>query len=181
MRNLRQKMLSSKGAPPIAAKGPQDCKPLTLEQFKGATIYVAKAFMSAALLPKEFFTGVPLTGSILSNEGTQRTLLATFAHFKDKNLTLNFFCRYKALLQFQATHDLSQWVISQPGIEYGIFNMDILALAARHPLLPSGEFESTSFISELKAMSTESVEATEEKPTEPIFNQTLYAQQRMVA
>src|SRR5574337_448669 len=84
----------------ITAKGPQDCVPLTLEQIAGAMTYVAKAFLSAAVLPsKQFFAGANTSG-LLSSEGSQRTLLAAYAHFgQDPNRALSFFMRFRALLQ----------------------------------------------------------------------------------
>lgn len=139
---------------PIGAKGPQDCIPLSAEQFTGATVYVAKAFLSAALLPKDFFEGVPLT-SALSQDSAQRTLLAAYVHFKQNgNLALSFFCRYKALLMLHASTDLSQWVTQAEGSEYAVFSPEILELAARHPMLASGQFEADTFIKQLQALTT---------------------------
>ncbi len=159
----------------IVAKGPQDCAPLTPEQFAGATVYVAKAFLSAALLPKDFFAGVPITSS-MSKDAEQRTLLAAYAHFKQNGvLSLSFYCRYKALLRLSVTADVSKWVTQQEGSEYAVFSADILSLAARHPILPTGHFDSESFIAHLTAM-TRAIENEEaEAANEDIAEERLTA------
>lgn len=158
----------------IVAKGPQDCVPLTPEQFVGATVYVAKAFLSAALLPKDFFAGVPVT-SAFSKDAEQRTLLAAYAHFKQNGvLSLSFYCRYKALLRLSTTADVSPWVTQNGESEYAVFSADILSLAARHPLLPSGHFDNESFLAQLNAIKRAAVlEAT---PTAPLTDEVVAEQ-----
>lgn len=139
----------------ILAKGPQDCKPLTPQEFSSAVLYVTRAFLSAVHLPKEFFTGVPLSG-VLDQEGAKRTLLAAYAHFKqDSNRALSFFFRYKALLDLGAVADLSNWVVRAEGTDYSTYTTDILDLAARHPLLPSGQFDPSSFLTQLQLESVD--------------------------
>jgi hypothetical protein len=166
----------------ISAKGPQDCQALTPEQFSKATIYVAKAFLSAALLPKEFFTGVPVSDSFLSSDGVQRTMLAAFAHFKQNpNLTLSFFYRYKALLSLRSSCDLNKWVVTDQGSEYAVFSADLLSVAARQPLLPSGEFDQESFLAALDVITDQPEDVTQPALIHSYPVETVAFQDRLAA
>lgn len=149
----------------ITAKGPQDCVALTPEQFAGAMSYVAKAFMSATVVPKEFFTGIPVSSS-LSQDSVQRTLLAAFAHYKQNgSLALSFFCRYKALLELRKSADLTKWVFQEQSSEYAIFSPSILSLAAGQPLLSNGKFDAVAFMAKLRELSCDSNDPELEKPS----------------
>lgn len=136
----------------IRAKGPQDCQPIDPIDFISATLYVARAFMAAPVVPKEFFAGAPIISELMSGDGAQRTLLAAYAHFKQNgNSALSFFFRYKALLLLRATTDLSPWITTDDGDEYAQFSPDLLATAARSPLLASGHFDPACFMVALQA------------------------------
>lgn len=153
MRGFLPQPKASKGVP-ISAKGPQDLKPLTTQQFTGATIRVAQAFQSAVLLPSQFFSQIPLTG-ILAEDGAKRTLLAAFAHFnQNANLALNFFCRYKALIAIHTLPDLAQWLLADESIstEYVAFHKPLLDAAAAEPLQANGTFEPVSFVAAVKRL-----------------------------
>jgi len=150
--HLRQAIPSGAKARPITAKGPQECMPLKPDEFCAATLYVARAFLSDATLPKDFFSGVPLSSS-LAQQSSQRMLLAAYAHFRqDGNRALSFYFRYRALLQLLAVADISKWVTFKDGCEYAVFTADILSLAARHPMLASGQFDQAAFIAQLEAL-----------------------------
>lgn len=137
------------------AKNPSECGPLTTEQFSGAIIYVAKAFLSAAIVPQEFFKGVAIPeDNCMSTDAGQRTTLAAYAHFKsDINLTLNFIMRYRALLILRTKADLSRWIVSEPGSEYAVFSEELLGVAAKHKMTKEGQFDVANFLAELERVS----------------------------
>lgn len=179
MRSKSSPQIPQRKPAPITAKGPQDCKPLSSEDFSSAIIYVARAFLSSAQLPKEFFAGIPLAGSLV-HEGAQRTLLAAYAHFKkDPNRTMNFFFRYKALLHLAATADVSKWVVRAEGTDYSTYTSDILDLAARHPLQPNGHFDTESFLEALCAGAQDS-EIPDSLPS-PVYTQVDHQADRIAA
>ena len=131
----------------ITAQGPQDLKPMSVEQFTGAMAKVARAFLSAVILPAQFFEGIPLTG-VLSGDSGQRILLTAFAHFnKNTNLALNFFCRYKALMAIRELPELAEWVITEgQSPDYAVFMQPLISAAATHPLQPNGAYDALTFV-----------------------------------
>ncbi len=131
----------------ITAKGPQDLKPMGVDQFTAGMAKVARAFLSAVQLPTQFFDGIPLTG-VLSEDGAQRILLTAFAHFnKNTNLALNFFCRYKALMAVRELPELAEWVVTEgQSPDFAVFMLPLLSASATHPLRPNGSFEPASFL-----------------------------------
>lgn len=150
---------------PFTAKGPQDCVPLSLEQFAGATTYVAKAFLSAAVVPsKQFFAGVNDTG-LLAGDGAKRAMLAAYAHFsQDPNLALSFFMRFRALLVLRQVVDLSAWVVQEPGSEYAGYASELLEICGRHPLQRDGQFDPESLLTQLRALTAMTPTELEPQP-----------------
>ena len=176
--NLEQQMSKRRGFVPhqpvakssqITAQGPQDLKPMSVEQFTAAMAKVARAFLSAVILPAQFFEGIPLTG-VLSGDSGQRILLTAFAHFnKNTNLALNFFCRYKALMAIRELPELAEWVVTEGQTsDFAVFMLPLLSASATHPLQPNGSFEPHAFVqcvrSVAKSMSPETSDEDAESP-----------------